>query len=123
MKPERMREKLAEWVGWRRCVEYDFDVYCSLHDQPVYRTTMFELDGDIRDVSELPNYTSELNAMRTLERRLDGDQMFKYYQEIYWLVEGLRSAGPEYPAQHYLLHASAPQRCEALLKTLGLWED
>jgi hypothetical protein len=100
MTPERMRVKLAEWAGYSPCP-------CKI-------------DGCTYGI---PDYPSDLDAVRELERRLGGDQMFLYYQEIYWLVESIRSAGPEYPAQHYLLHTSAPQRCEALLKTLGLWED
>ena len=100
MTPERMREKLAEWRGYPACK-------C----------------GNASCTSGTKDYPNDLNAIRELERELDEDEMHKYYQEIYWLVEEMRNGMPERPADRYLLHVGPLQRCEALLKTLGLWEE
>ena len=59
--------------------------------------------------ADLPNYTSDLNACHEFEKSLNTDDAHMYYwrlkQEIGW----------EYAS------ATASQRCENYLKTIGKW--
>ena len=63
-----------------------------------------------------PMYTEDLNAMHKAEKMLTGEQQEKYLGLLY---HGFMSSRVQqyWPA----LHATAAQRAEAFLKTLGLW--
>lgn len=74
-----------------------------------------------------PNYLEDLNAVHEAEGKLTPAQqavfgenlatLFHYHDDYYsgWTVG---------PIDFYMMaHATATQRCEALLKTLGLWRD
>ena len=108
MKPERMRIRLAEWAGWKKCV--CGDVHCG---------AWFPPDSD-DPALDCPDYDYDLNAVRELEEKLlkfsqeqPTDALWKEYRIC---LEGICGAC-------LVFHASAFQRCEALCKTLGLWED
>jgi hypothetical protein len=59
--------------------------------------------------ADLPNYTADLNACHELEKTLNTDDARSYYR-ILELQLGWESAS-----------ATARQRCEAYLKTIGKW--
>jgi hypothetical protein len=61
----------------------------------------------------LPNYCNDLNAMHEAEKTLTDANMFVMAHHI----ERLASAH----GQHYF-HATARQRAEAFLRTIGRWE-
>lgn len=62
-------------------------------------------------VKDVPNYTEDLNAMHEAEKTLDEPDS---YEEQLIEVCGGRS---------YMWHASAKQRAEAFLRSLGQWTD
>jgi hypothetical protein len=60
------------------------------------------------------NYTHDLNAMHEAEKVLDSDELFRgYYLALYDITKSTRCP----------VHATARQRAEAFLRTLGKWED
>ena len=64
---------------------------------------------------DIPDYLNDLDAMHEAEKILTPAQFFQYEKNITTLV-GSRDQ------KYYLnLHATAAQRAEAFLKTLGLW--
>lgn len=62
----------------------------------------------------LPDYCTDLNAMHEAEKTLSETNMFVMAHHIERLVSRHR--------QHYF-HATARQRAEAFLRTLGKWEE
>jgi len=75
-------------------------------------------EGDMQYRS-CPNYLGSLDACAEMERVLD--QHPKYLRTIY--VNHLnRLVGMDTWYENNV-RASAPQRCEAFLRTLGLWDD
>ena len=62
----------------------------------------------------LPDYCSDLNAMHEAEKTLTDANMFVMAHHIERLVSA--------HGQHYF-HATARQRAEAFLRTLGKWEE
>lgn len=64
----------------------------------------------------LPNFLNDLNAIHEAEKVLDYDQ-----QEDFLLFIG--AYNHESDAPWSACHATAAQRCEAFLKTLGLWKE
>lgn len=61
----------------------------------------------------LPDYTRDLNAMAEAEARLNGKQMVTYADTLNRTT----------PLGSWMIVATAAQRAEALLLTLGLWTD
>ena len=64
-----------------------------------------------------PDYLNDLNACHEMEKVLTHDQHIEYME---WL--GLCSDDYGHKVWAYV-HATAPQRCEAFLRTLGLLEE
>lgn len=127
MTNDEIRIAIAESQGWTR---YKHKSYENDSDQP-WVPAGFDYDKSpyslIRDTKELPNYTSDLNAMQEVEKTLRQDE-----QEIYWnhLVGVIwNPVLADYPdakqttinTQLTLLFSTARQRAEAYLRTKGLW--
>jgi hypothetical protein len=64
--------------------------------------------------AKLPDYCYDLNAMHEAENTLTDANMFVMAHHIERLVSA--------KGQHYF-HATARQRAEAFLRTLGKWEE
>jgi hypothetical protein len=60
--------------------------------------------------TETPNYCADLNAMNEAEWSLTDDQLWRMAREI------------ERNDEQWYFRATARQRAEAFLRTLGLWE-
>lgn len=60
--------------------------------------------------TDVPDYLGDLNACHEMENELSDEQFDEYYVRV-----TSRFARP--------FHATAAQRCEAFLRTLGLWEE
>lgn len=69
--------------------------------------------------NKLPAYTTDLNAVHALEEKLSPEQQDSYCDFILPYDED--RAG--YDEGWNYLHATAIQRCEALMRTLGLLKD
>jgi hypothetical protein len=69
----------------------------------------FEVDHDESKI-EIKNYVDDLNLMHKAEKTLNCDQWDDYIDEL---------AG----SYQDVCHATARQRAEAFLRTLGKWEE
>lgn len=116
MSPEMQRIKIAEACGWKRddkcdCWRKDGEVaYC---------------DGRDHQYRQLPDYLNDLNAMHEAQRTLDWAQtclMYNWLDEICERPAKLSSGGIDMRIKR-VWQANAPQRCEAFLRTLGLWME
>lgn len=68
----------------------------------------------------IPNYPFDLNAMHEVESILNADQMVSYDYHLDRVVgNGRQGLNIEY----FLWSATASQRAEAFLRTIGKWED
>jgi len=64
--------------------------------------------------TDCPNYCNDLNAMHEAEKVLNSDHIFqKYYLALYETTLSTR----------WPVCATARQRAEAFLRTLGKWEE
>lgn len=106
MTSEQQRIAIAEWCGW------------AIHDSSI----MFGRHKDGCRSATLPDYLSDLNAMHEAEKVLDttnggpksGDCLrYAYCRELYKLV-------PEWMQP---FRATATQRAEAFLRTIGNWME
>lgn len=67
------------------------------------------------EIACTPDYLCDLNACHEMEKVLTRDQWWKYFENLQDVME-------EIVVQN-IIRATAPQRCEAFLKTLGLWVE
>jgi hypothetical protein len=72
-------------------------------------------------IENIPDYCNDLNAMHEAEKVLNDEQWPEYREELRNVVlGGIRMVSQWCKAD---LHATARQRAEAFLKTLGKWEE
>lgn len=93
MSPKAQRIAIAESVG----------IY--LHDGD-------HAPSDYVFVSDLPDYLNDLNAMHEIEKKLKGMKWLNYVDSL------LDVCGCETPT----ITATAAQRAEAYLRTIGKWK-
>jgi hypothetical protein len=79
--------------------------------------------NDELKLSHLPDYTADLNACHELEKMLDDKQLARYAQQIIGSARrkmNIPDHESHYPVP-FIISATARQRCEAYLKTIGKW--
>ena len=117
MSPENQRIAIAKACGWK-----------TFEDSENYPSPKVWTDpgGRARCWSDIPDYLNDLNAMHEAEKTLTPDQQDGYQNGLGNLVAGQ----PFETYNHwsnvgcaFVCHATAPQRAEAFLKTLGLWTE
>ena len=97
MTNEQINIAIAEHCGWR----VERLSTGEPHGKPI---------GEQGPFRELPDYCNDLNAMHEAEKVLTADQWYEYDSKM-----------PLRDPQK--IHATARQRAEAFLRTLGKWED
>ena len=68
----------------------------------------------------VPNYVNDLNAMHEAEKRLSASQLSAYVGE---LANAIINGENKTTLGNQMWHATAAQRSEAFLKTIGKWEE
>jgi hypothetical protein len=105
MKPEKQRIAIAEAIGWT-------DVKGTKGVHPKAR---FKGRGYADDWIALPDYLNDLNAMHEAEKVLDYNQMNRY--------QNIELSGFVRTGTTWICRATAAQRAEAFLRTVGKWEE
>lgn len=121
MTPEAQRIAIAEVLGWRYVTDEEFfnKLYAPGSTPPIghccgkhvgkaeaFRGS-FYWHPEIVDV--VPDYLNDLNACHEMEKVLTPKQKLAYLKYLTDL-------------DHFGRFATAAQRCEAFLRTLGLWK-
>jgi hypothetical protein len=85
---------------------------------PLYKTAF----GLVR---VCPDYLNDLNAMHEAEKLLNVVQIAKYLGHLYSFTEAAKPESCPWTvvSARVAAHATAAQRAEAFLRTLGKWED
>ena len=110
MTPERINAVIAEWMGWKRIDSERFNDWVH-PNAPGWH-------------SRTPNYYGDLNATREPVGKVVTDERF-CWDYMNHLRTILKINEDEYLGsiqQSMILTATAAQRCEALLRTIGRWE-
>lgn len=122
MNPEAQRIAIAEACGWT-------NIYKRVCDGQGREWHGARPDGW---GAELPDYLNDLNAMHESENTLFAWNGFDSSKDDYgrfigWLENITQSAyfkgKPDSEEHRKLVSATATQRAEAFLRTIGKWED
>jgi hypothetical protein len=120
MTPEQQRIAIAEACGWKS-VRSEFSMKSWINS-----------DGNHVGIGtdSLPNYLNDLNAMHDAEEHaihnlMDADEWGEYGMLLKRShPHGLFLNGEvDYHDLATILHATASQRAEAFLRTIGKWEE
>lgn len=123
MNPEKQRIKIALHCGWKQ--ENDVLFY----NESLKR---YAQCPDVITCNSLPDYLNELNACRDAWLTLSLEQKVKCLFETAKIVERdyvARNGRDEWnllsneDVRALCENATAPQRCEAFLRTIGQWEE
>lgn len=134
MKPEAQRIAIAKACGWKIEPRPEWPAYpFSAH---TVTTPTGEFLGTISDEAmfkKLPDYLNDLNAMHEAEKIFGSVRNWTNYitqlSKIVWANYSLWELANETSQEaiayrlSQLAGATAEQRAEAFLKTLGLWKD
>jgi len=101
MTNDQINQRIAEACGWTEVGECE---------NGGFRLRGFPPNRHEAHRKPIPNYCIDLNAMHEAEKSLRGIEWDVY-------VDSLANTWVE------VVHASARQRAEAFLRTLGKWED
>jgi hypothetical protein len=113
MKPEQQRIKIAEACGWNRFCAHEVNSVTVQYGHPPQSKLIYE--------TPLPDYLNDLNAMRTCEESLSINDLATYADQLDKVCVPVHVCSLTHWAS--VTMATAAQRAEAFLKTLGLWEE
>jgi len=110
MKPEKQRIAIAKACGWT------WTNKCPEHGKQTIKFWLNEHTGrKVYYDSSLPDYLNDLNAMHEAEKTFqDNATLWHKYASI---------INKDYVNQPYTIGATAAQRAEAFLRTVGRWEE
>jgi hypothetical protein len=107
MTPEQQRTAIAEACGWRIAERV------SPEAKEAATACWIRPNGDEWQEENLPDYLNDLNAMHEAEKVLNEKQDHIMNDTLWDMCEGRK----------YLWHATAAQRAEAFLRTIGKWKE
>jgi hypothetical protein len=115
MTDEQINIAIAESLGWTNCRLVIKGAgggtrYPTAHGMPPNR----------KYEASCPNYTADLNACHEFEKTLDDDLDLDYSENLESVTGTRWGANNSYDMSKYR-SATARQRCEAYLRTLGKW--
>ena len=114
MNPVQQRIALAELAGWK-----------DIHGGPPHGTNWRGINPARPQglMEEIPDYLRDLNAVHELEKLLNDRQAYYYRTVLNSLSVKHQGGGPINGSSGMDYHYPAPQRCEALLRAVGKWEN
>ena len=112
MNKEKQRIAIAEFCGWS---QDEVLGWWAPDDSEWYGTSW--------GIDMLPNYLNDLNAMHDAEKGLTDAQWREYTNNLLNLTAMYIDQEGAPMRLVSSIHATAEQRAEALLKTIGRWED
>jgi hypothetical protein len=118
MTPDEINRAIAESVGWIVREEWQ---NCMI--RPDGRKIFF---NPLSDEDPLPNYHGDLNAIHgaVAESFTSNESLDAFAENLAVVIFGsYPDALLRYSDAAMMVNATAPQRCEAYLKTIGKWRD
>lgn len=118
MTPEAQNAALAKFCGWRLDESQNYHSWYSPSGNYLGGATHDPIKA--MKNAGVPNYVNDLNAIFYAEDKLTGvDHWDSYADEL----EVVCSHDGKHASEYAMLHATAAQKSEALLKALGLWTE
>jgi hypothetical protein len=118
MTPLKQRIAIAEACGWKWVGSPE--QVAATYGFTMPEKWVVDPNGALQFPHNTPDYLNDLNAMHDAEKVLKHQQWPDYWNWLF--VASTRQSGTE-KAEYKVAHASAAQRAEAFLRTIGKWEE
>ena len=120
MTPEAQRIAIAEACGYSD-VSFDHMEQVDIDSRSIQMWTQWM--GEKHGVRiQVPAYVNDLNAMHEAEKVLNHTDRYQFGKALCSLLKIDTDGGLDVVDIYYACHATAAQRAEAFLRTLGKWE-
>ena len=117
MTPEQQRIAIAEACGWK-LKSNGLSPMWSWQNESLNHRIKWVAHKVMASQGVLPNYLNDLNAMHDAEKLLtQWEELVSYHSWLGYCGENNTSE------LHNCIHATAAQRAEAFLRTIGKWEE
>jgi hypothetical protein len=120
MKPEKQRIAIAEYCGWKNCRTESL-----AGKNQMLGKCPFDFTDNV-GFAVPPDYLNSLDAMHEAEKLLFGPTIQHevsqsiYCEKLFAMI--VRDTENGYVSEFNKVHATAPQRAEAFLRTVGRWD-
>ena len=123
MKPEAQRIAIAEACGWS-VIRLSCGFYAKHKTEGRISISAASACATQNEAmcDRVPDYINDLNAMHEAEKMLTDEQDLEYSESLEQVV-GARFNSNNGEDMRRLRSATAAQRAEAFLRTLGKWEE
>lgn len=121
MTPQEKRIAIAEFDGWKvwQCNNHGTIKYFPAeHKAEGYWEIGIRMPDYRLDVSNLPDYLNDLNAMHKAEKKLTSNEFQVYFDSLVSMI-AVSAENPRHGDYPRVVHATASQRADALLLTIG----
>lgn len=108
MSPEKQRIAIATACGWT-AERVNNGFWRATNQKSGHASEMWLSERNVWSQG-IPDYLNDLNACHEIEQVLNSEQSHEYYVQLSMKVN-----------RPFI--ATAPQRCEAFLRVMGLWEE
>lgn len=126
MSDDEQRIAIAEACGYRGCTDVNCEVRKAAHLHSATGAVCFP---EPYSTSRYPDYLNDLNACHEMEKTLDDFKYREFCDALVSLIMGHDGTiGQNWlncslSARQLAVKATAAQRCEAFLRTIGKWRD
>jgi hypothetical protein len=124
MNKEKQRIAIAEACGWKNADHPDAMKLKQGWIMP--EKWCMDPKGVLRFNHHRPDYLTDLNAMHEAEKTLTDEQIARWQRDLWLTCENdfyaLEACAPPIVLRRFI-SATAAQRAEAFLRTIGKWED
>lgn len=128
MKPEQQRIAIAEACGWKFIKIHKLAQTGFFYFKPFIADKKLAVEGKLKGATaiyNLPDYLNDLNAMHEVWITLDSkESRIKFHHELQQVVvkAGGHATSSILDVECCVENATAAQRAEAFLKTIGKWD-
>ena len=112
MNPEQQRIAIAEACGWK-LKSNGLSPMWSWQNESLIHRIKWVAHKVMASQGILPDYLNDLNDMHEAEKVLTNEQLEVYCNILHKPNHGV----------YWAIHATAAQRAEAFLRTIGKWEE
>ena len=108
MNPQEINKRIAIACGW------------EIHPKDRFVVIPPNSPNSVQPLNTIPNYHGDLNAMHEAEKWMTGNMRLL---DFWKYADTLKRITPANLGCDSYIHATAAQRAEAFLRTIGQWED
>ena len=119
----KVSREMASWNKPKVPEENIYVVTDKNGKRAMYWTETVSAEMYDNDYIHVTRYNSDLNAMHEAEKMLNYEQAEEFVEQLYLADQKNNLAENPPPWRFNVASATAAQRAEAFLKTIGKWED